>query len=138
MHRLFFSREVSVSLTLVCFLNVQWLPWSASFVWEGLVKKRPNSVFLFSILLTLYAPISQNSQTHSNNASANCLSVFDHFVGLALKGLRLLVNTFWSNLQAVSGIQACNFPETAFDIKSVFILPINNHKHWFFSIRKIS
>ena len=36
--------------------------------------------------LTLLAPISQNGQTHSNNAS-NCLSVFDHFVGLALKRL---------------------------------------------------
>ena len=32
-------------------------------------------------------PISQNSQTHSNNSLANCLSVFGHFVGLALKGL---------------------------------------------------
>ena len=32
----------------------------------------------------------QNCQTHSNNSSAtadNCLSVFDHFVRLALKGL---------------------------------------------------
>ena len=38
--------------------------------------------------LTLWAPISQNGQTHSNNLSANCLSVFDHFVGLALKELR--------------------------------------------------
>ena len=33
--------------------------------------------------LTLEAPTPQNGQTHSNN----CLSVFDHFVGLALKGL---------------------------------------------------
>ena len=37
-------------------------------------------------VLTLYAPISQNGQTHSNHSSAN-LSVFDHFAGLALKGL---------------------------------------------------
>ena len=39
-------------------------------------------------------PISQNGQTHSNNSSAilptNCLSVFDHFLGLVLKGLNLL------------------------------------------------
>ena len=29
----------------------------------------------------------QNGQTHSNNSSpTNCLSVFDHFVGLPLKG----------------------------------------------------
>ena len=29
----------------------------------------------------------QNGQTHSNN----CLSVFDHFVGLAFKGLRIMI-----------------------------------------------
>ena len=35
-------------------------------------------------------PAPQNGQTHSNNSSAfaNCLSMFDHFVGLALKRLR--------------------------------------------------
>ena len=40
--------------------------------------------------LTLYAPIPQNSQTHWNNLSkpTNCLSLFDHFVGSAHKGLR--------------------------------------------------
>ena len=32
-------------------------------------------------------PISQNGQTDSNKLSANCLSLFDHFVKLALKGL---------------------------------------------------
>ena len=41
--------------------------------------------------LTLHAQTPQNGQTHSNNSSAtadeNCLSVFDHFVSLALKGL---------------------------------------------------
>ena len=37
--------------------------------------------------LILYAQISQNGQTQSNNSSANCLSVFDRFVGLVLKGL---------------------------------------------------
>ena len=36
--------------------------------------------------LTLKVPIPQNGQKHSNNS--NCLSVFDHFVKLALKGLR--------------------------------------------------
>ena len=45
----------------------------------------------------------QNGQTHSNNSSAtpqngqthskNCLSVFDRFVGLVLKGLTLKVLT---------------------------------------------
>ena len=35
-------------------------------------------------------PISQNGQTHSNNSSATCN--FDYFVGLALKGLTLLMN----------------------------------------------
>ena len=40
-------------------------------------------------------PIPQNDQTHSNNWSAvqptNVLSVFDHFVGLVLKGLNNLL-----------------------------------------------
>ena len=35
--------------------------------------------------LTLYEPNPQNAQTHSNNLLANCLSVFDLFMGLALK-----------------------------------------------------
>ena len=35
-----------------------------------------------NFLLTLYAPISQNGQTHSNNSS------FSEFSELALKGLR--------------------------------------------------
>ena len=38
-------------------------------------------------------PISQNSQTHSNNT--NCLSVFDNFVGLALKGLTQFFECYW-------------------------------------------
>ena len=42
---------------------------------------------------TLYAPTKQNGQTHSNNSSANCLSVFDHLVGLALKGLSISILT---------------------------------------------
>ena len=67
------------------------------------------------IHLTLYAPIPQNGQTHSNNSSeladelfvfdhfvglalpTNSLSVFDHFMGLALKGLTpILKNLFWA------------------------------------------
>ena len=35
--------------------------------------------------LTLKEPISQNGQTHSNNSLENRLSVFDHFVELALQ-----------------------------------------------------
>ena len=38
------------------------------------------------VILTLSAPIPQNCQTHSNNLST--VSLFDHFVELALKGLR--------------------------------------------------
>ena len=48
------------------------------------VKKESND-------LTLQAPTSQNCQTHLKNLFAtadDCLSVFDHLVGLVLKGLR--------------------------------------------------
>ena len=50
---------------------------------------------------TLEAPIPQNVQTHSNNSSnlsTNFLSVFDHFVILALKGLRTVRN-MWSSVR---------------------------------------
>ena len=46
------------------------------------------------LILILYAPTPQNGQTHSNNSSATadgCLNVFDHFVGLAFKGLTFMV-----------------------------------------------
>ena len=54
------------------------------------------------MILTLQAPIPQNGQTPSNNSSAtadellptNCLSVFDHFVKLAFKGLTNSVRLF--------------------------------------------
>ena len=56
-----------------------------------------NTITAICNTLTLYAPISQNGQTYSNNSSAklptNCLSVFDHFVGLARKGLTGLLKT---------------------------------------------
>ena len=47
---------------------------------------------IFHSILTLQAPTPEDGQTHSNNSSANeqptnCLSMFDHFVGLAVKGL---------------------------------------------------
>ena len=45
-------------------------------------------LLMLSWWLTLSAPTPQNSQTHSNNSSANCSSVFDHFLELTLKGLK--------------------------------------------------
>ena len=44
-------------------------------------------------MLTSQAPISQNGQTHSFNSlvvAKDCLSVFEHFVGLGLKGILLI------------------------------------------------
>ena len=47
--------------------------------------------FHLSICLTFEAPTPQNGQTHSIRwqQPTNCLSVFDHFVGMVLKGLTL-------------------------------------------------
>ena len=42
-------------------------------------------------MLTLSATIPQNGQTHSSN----CLSMFDHFVGLVLKGLKRLLSRYF-------------------------------------------
>ena len=48
----------------------------------------------FLLILTLEASTPQNGQTHSKTIRlqkpTNCLSVFDHFVGLALTGLHTL------------------------------------------------
>ena len=46
------------------------------------------------ICLTLKAPIPKNGQTLKQffgNLSTNCVSVFDHFVKLALKGLKTII-----------------------------------------------
>ena len=51
------------------------------------VVSQSNRMNAYGLNLTLWAPTPQNGQTHSNNSSAECLSVFDHFVGLVLKGL---------------------------------------------------
>ena len=44
-------------------------------------------------MLTLYSPILQNGQTHSGTSATadglNCMIVFDHFVELALKALKM-------------------------------------------------
>ena len=42
---------------------------------------------------TLYMPTPQNGQRHTicQQKLMNCLSVFDHFVELALKGLNVLI-----------------------------------------------
>ena len=45
-----------------------------------------TNVFSKAILQTL-VPTPQNGQSHSKNSSAICRHLFDHFVGLALKGL---------------------------------------------------
>ena len=48
--------------------------------------------------LTLWAPTPQNGQTHSKirrQKPTNCLSVFDHFVGLPFKGLKIWLSLFY-------------------------------------------
>ena len=63
-------------------------------------------------MLTLLEPILQNGQTHSNNSSAICLSVFDHFVGLALKGLIIFAKCpildVWESAKYASGLNQSN------------------------------
>ena len=60
-------------------------------------KRAFEKVKLYStdeqFFLTFYAPTPQNGETHSNNSSAFAdklfLSLFDLFVGLALKALKI-------------------------------------------------
>ena len=51
---------------------IAWLVFISNYEWQK--------------CLTLWAPISQNGQ----NLPTNCLSVFDYFVVLVLKGLMLI------------------------------------------------
>ena len=55
-----------------------------SFIIQG--KTRTDWVKLFK----QYNPLSAKFIKWSN--ATNCLSVFDHFVGLALKGLNMIIN----------------------------------------------
>ena len=61
----------------------------------------PNKQKEQNAFLTLYAPISQNGQTHSkqfvDKFPTNCLSVFGYFVRLALKGLNSYLANWWFN-----------------------------------------
>ena len=53
----------------------------------------PPSKYMFKIVLNPLSVNPRNGQTHSNNSSATAdefLSVCDHFVGLAIKGLKIL------------------------------------------------
>ena len=65
-----------------------------------------HSVALAWYGLTLLVPISQNGQTHQTirrKLPTNCLSVFDHFVGLALKCLNVdLTLILLSNPRSIS------------------------------------
>ena len=56
------------------------------------------------VCLNSFDPLSANPSKWSNilkqfvgNLPTNCLSVFDHFAGLALKGLRLLLTLYKNN-----------------------------------------
>ena len=44
----------------------------------------------------------KHTQTIHRQQTTNCLSVSDHFVGLALKGLKLTLNTFSTKLSQIS------------------------------------
>ena len=53
----------------------------------------PPSKYMFKIVLNPLSVNPRNGQTHSNNSSATAdefFSVCDHFVGLAIKGLKIL------------------------------------------------
>ena len=51
-----------------------------------------------SVLITLLVPTPKNGQTHTNNLSA---IADDHFVGLALKGLKRLLKETRGNFHAL-------------------------------------
>ena len=86
-----------------------------------------RTFFLTKIFLTLcyaHGPTTQNGQTHSDNPlPANCLSMFDHFVGLAHLRIGLKNNCFWKIWRV------CFFCNTRFDIRP-FALLLTNYE-WY-------
>ena len=62
---------------------------------DDVYKRAIIIIFLVTFVLLLVNPLSANPTKWSNilkqfvdNLTVNCLSVFDHFVGLAIKGLK--------------------------------------------------
>ena len=53
-------------------------------------------------MLTFKSPIPQTGQTHSNSSSANCLSVFDHFLQNPYGRLVLFILAYLILLQLYS------------------------------------
>ena len=64
------------------------------------VTKFPYSPYECSIQCSNFNPLSANPTKWSNTLKQVCLSVFDHFVKLALKGLRWAIT---DNKKAVAG-----------------------------------
>ena len=76
-----------------CFSRCYPTPWNKFNTSDLDTSLKKDTVWLIFQLLTLSAPTPQNGQTHSNIRRllpTNCSSVFDHFVGLALKELKYI------------------------------------------------
>ena len=70
-------------------------------------------------MLTSRAPVSQNGQTHSFSSlvvANDCLSVFEYFVGLGLKGI-LLIQLFEKMDFLYIDVVDHYFPKTQLKIK---------------------
>ena len=64
------------------------------------IKKKNEDINLILLCSNYHSFISQNGHAHSNNSSANfrwIVWVFDHFVGLAIKGLKHNITPFQVN-----------------------------------------
>ena len=99
------------------------------------------SLDYFFLLYITFNPLSANSTKWSNtlkqfvgNLPTNCLSVFDHFVGLALKGLKknkVLLRIIVKNVILRSLSIACNITDFNNLYKQYQIVHPNN------SLRKV-
>ena len=82
-----------------------------------------SSIFT-NFVSTLEAPIPQHDQTHSNNLPTNCLSVFDHFVGLALERLKYNVDllTSMSFIFSINLSDSLNLLTSTYCLYAIFIM----------------
>ena len=87
-----FFQFIGICSYVSCFLiyHVSYYFCHITFYTRGSFSIFVRDLLFSSFPLTLYAPTPENGQTLKQFVGkllANCLSVFDHFVGLALKGL---------------------------------------------------
>ena len=86
--------------------DTKWIVWISlnmrhfSWIYTPLFLSSSDHIFSFNPLGTNFTKWSNTLKQFVGKLPTNCLSVFDHFVGLALKGLKR-INGLWLIITAM-------------------------------------